>query len=268
MGQCIYCRARTKREPEEHIVPHGLVGDATFSSPRENAPSLSRRLVLNRDQVCDSCNGANGVLDHYLQKQLGLIKALIHPSRSRSGRPPVAERPGLRVTRTTSGLQVVVNSSNKPVKAPDGSVIPPPGQHPMAARLTEFHADASYWTASVSHPIRVNKKTVRALHKIAFELLCLRKGPRFVLSSRFDAVRDYVRWGTGAREAFLYGQADDLPLRVRFLLGYHKPSGAWFVKCALGLVFLIDLSYDNRLVLLSTISEVDGIPLVRVGRRH
>lgn len=268
MGQCIYCRTITQGEPEEHIVPHGLVGDATFSSPRESVRSVSRRLVLSDDEVCGGCNGANGELDHYLQKQLGLVKALVHPSRSRSGRPPVAERPGLRVTRTPSGLQVMVNSSNKPMKAPDGSVIPPPGQHPMAARLTSFHADASHWTATVSHPIRVNKKTVRALHKISFELLCHRKGPRFVLSSRFDAVRDYVRWGTGAREAFLYGQADPLPLRVGFLLGYHKPSGAWFVRCSLGLVFLIDLSQDNRLVLLSSISEVDGVPLVRIGRRR
>jgi hypothetical protein len=266
MARCIFCRTETRSEPVEHIVPHGLVGDVSFTIRRNDGSTRRRSLILARNQVCGVCNLANGRLDDYLQRQLGLVKALMPSGPRRTGKPPRAERPGMLAVRQSSGLQLTLNASNKPLRSPDGTIVPPAGHHPMAARLTSFDPNAEPWTMSISHDMRMNKRFVRALHKIAFELLCLKKGARFVLDDRFDTIREYVRFGRGSREALLVSAAPELPIRAQLAVIYLRPVRAWLVRCSVGLQFLIDLTGDNRLVLGFGDTTIDGVPVHRIGR--
>lgn len=251
MTTCIFCSAQTSREPEEHIVPESLLGDITFdtSSP-SGITAPARRLVLSSDEVCGSCNSRElSKLDQYLQYQFGLLKVLWNAQGTKKSVPATMRRPGASAVRTTDGVHIDLNSESHPVFGKNGVVVKPVDDSGDAVRAALPVRDGSTIQYQFSQPMRVNKRFIRALHKIAFELLCFQQGATYVLHPRFDWLREYVLRGRGNRVIAITKSATSiaLPPPIRLLLEGVPDSEDWIADIILGVSFVLDLTSDNRI---------------------
>ncbi len=209
-------------------------------------------MVLDKDQACGGCNGILKKPDEYLQEQLGLFKVLWNGKGTKRGRPAKVERPGFYAVRRPDGPYIVLNASTKKIFTEDGIAVHPAKNHPQAIRLKQFTKQGIFFKASFEQPTRMNKLFVRALHKIAFELLCFHQGPEYVLDHRFDPVRDYIRYGRGSRYIVLDKGPHDI--REEPALGLRQfGTQDWSVGIAF---FLVDLSPENYLFEKSDMSKL------------
>jgi hypothetical protein len=242
MTNCILCRAPTSGEPEEHIAPEGLIGDLEFVSSDPTRPA-TERLVLSNDEVCKKCNTERtSRLDEHLQKQLAFIKPFLNRVGTKRGRPATTILPGSYARGGPNGPDVVFNAADIAITHED-DIIPPAKGEPRAVSSS---FDESSGTIRVSYSMKFTKKFIRALHKIAFELLCKHEGAEYVLHERFDALRGYILRGTGVRwVAVLRGNvAGPSMWQPGFYLERHGDDN-WIVEVNLGGVYRIDLSTDS-----------------------
>lgn len=247
---CIYCRAPTTAdEPEEHIVPEGLVGDQLFTESAGTGNSTNAvRLILDDGQVCGSCNHQLSPLDAHLQKQFGFLKAYWNPVGTKKGRPATVDRPGMHATHRSDGPFVVLNDERHPVTTDKGVVVHPTGQHEDAVRMKDFTVDGDVARFTIQQPMRVNKRFMRALHKIGFELLCFRKGAASLLDSSYDPLRAYIRYGQGDRRmVFTTSGEAGLWEQSRFSLQQIPGTEDWIAILHLASIFYLDLSAGNDL---------------------
>lgn len=58
MTHCLFCKRKTKIEPDEHVALEGLWGHQRFAV-QDGADQTEREvyLVLDKGQVCGPCNG-------------------------------------------------------------------------------------------------------------------------------------------------------------------------------------------------------------------
>jgi hypothetical protein len=135
-----------------------------------------------------------------------------------------------------------LNEGTKKVISENGVITYPPNNHPDAIRMKRFERHGNLVNISFDQPMRMNKCFVRGLYKIAFELLCLKKGTEYVLAPRFDSIRDYVRYGKGSR-CFVF---DSTPTNIREkpTLELHQITGTQDWGAEIG-VFFVDLTPDN-----------------------
>jgi hypothetical protein len=124
----------------------------------------------------------------------------------------------------------------------DDIILPAKGK----PRAVNSSFDESSGTIRVSYNMKFTKKFIRALHKIAFELLCKHEGAEYVLHDRFDALRGYILRGTGVRwVAVLTGNVTGPSMwKPGFQLERHRDDN-WIVELKLGSVYRIDLSPDS-----------------------
>ena len=111
---CIWCLSPTSAaEPEEHIVPEGLVGGRPLPLRIYGAnPSVRDvRLVLDRGEVCGGCNARNGKLDDAVQGYFGFLKPALNRVGTKSGKPATAARPGMYAERRKDGVHVIINAT-------------------------------------------------------------------------------------------------------------------------------------------------------------
>jgi hypothetical protein len=244
VGYCIFCRGATKNEPVEHIALEGLFGHQPFTSSTGIIQSENKNfLVLDKDQTCGGCNGIFKKPDEYLQEQLGLLKVLWNEKGTKHGKPAKVERPGFYAVRRPDGPYIALNTSTKKIFTEDGIAVHPAKNHPRAIRLKRFTKQGMFFKASVEQPIRMNKLFVRALHKIAFELLCFNQGPEYVLDHRFDPVREYIRYGSGYR-CILFDKGPNDIREVPTLGLWQYGTQDWLAGIAF---FFVDLSPENYL---------------------
>lgn len=244
---CIFCRAATNREATEHIVPEGLVGHQPFEIKFGSVIADPKRLLLlDHDEVCRRCNHRLGTLDHYLQAQLGFLRTYWNPIGTKSGKVATAQRPGMYAERRSGGPHIALNLEDHAIVTADGVRIPPAGKEELAVRVKDFKVNGRIATLTIQQPVRMNKKFVRALHKIAFELLCFQKGPELVLESMYDPIRDYVLLGRGNREIVLTRSAEAGAWEnPHFGLTYDPAWPGWLGIIRLASTFYIDLSPAN-----------------------
>lgn len=259
---CIFCMNPTANEPVEHIAPEGLIGHQQF----QVSSQLDREvyLVLDKDQVCGRCNrGPLKDLDEYLQKQFGLLKVLWNSEGTKSGKPAKAERPGLFAVRRPDGPYVGINAETKKVMTDDGVIIQPTRSHPQAVRLEKLEARDNIAKVRFSQPMRMNKRFIRGLHKIAFELLCFQEGLEYVLNSRFDPIREYVLYGKGSRDIVF--SIDPVGTWEKPFFRMHAVPGTqdWVAELNLGAAFFIDLSPGNDLYKRANVDELKASNLLR-----
>jgi hypothetical protein len=126
----------------------------------------------------------------------------------------------------------------------DGITVHPLKYHPDAIQLKRFEKRGIIADTSFDQPMRVNKRFVRALHKIAFELLCFDQGPEYVLDHRFDPVREYIRYGRGHRSILL--DKGPVDIREKRSLGLYQFPGTQD-RVAQIAVFFVDLSPENHI---------------------
>jgi hypothetical protein len=248
MATCMFCRAATHGEPVEHIAPEGLVGHQPFQVGFGSIIAEPRKyLVLDHDEVCRRCNHKLGRLDGYLQDQLGFLRTYWNPVGTKSGRAASARRPGMFAQHGDDGPHLNLNMEEHEIVTPDGVRIPPARTDQMAVRVTEFRVEGRFATLTIEQPTRMNKRFVRALHKIAFELLSLNRGPDFVLDRKFDVIREYVLHGRGAREIVLTCSAEAGCWEQPHFGLRHDPSWpGWLAIIRLAATFYIDLSPANE----------------------
>jgi hypothetical protein len=256
---CIFCQSPTKNEPKEHIVPEGLVGDQSFEVTCGSIVTPApRKLVLENDEVCGRCNARLGKLDSYLIIQCGFLRALWNRVGTKSGRFATAARPGMYARRTPSGPELFLNPGNRPVMMADGVRVMPASAHELAVRVERLDIQDRHARLVLRQPVRLNKRFMRAIHKIAFELLCLEKGPELVLSPEFDPLRDYILRGQGSRILIVTTSAPvggwETPI---FGLKYQPGWPGWLATVRLGMTFLIDLSPANDFIAMIDVAELN-----------
>jgi hypothetical protein len=254
---CIFCRAVTKDEPIEHIAPEGLVGEPFFDVTYFSITAPSRKLLLDSDEVCRPCNRCLGKLDSYLIDQCGFLRALWNQTGTKSGKPATAQRPGMFAYRGQNGPEVVLNSTSRPVITPGGHKAMPSKSHPLAVSVTGFNVGRGIGEVSFVQPMRLNKKVMRAIHKIAFELLCFQKGPALVLEDQFDGLREYILKGKGSRSVIITTAAAAGEWeRPCFGLEYQDGWPGWLATIRLGPTFWVDLTPGNDFVTRTDIAEL------------
>lgn len=242
MSNCILCRAPTSHEPEEHIAPEGLIGDLEFVSTDPARPG-AERLVLSEDEVCKKCNTERtSRLDEHLQKQLAFIKPFLNRVGTKRGRPATTMLPGFYARGRPNGPEIVFNAADIPITQGE-NVIPPANANTPAVKSS---FDESSATIRVSYSMKFTKKFIRALHKIAFELLCKHKGAEYVLHERFDGLRSYILRAKGDRWVAvpLGNVAAPNMWKPGFQLHVDRNAN-WIVELKLGSTFNIDLSPDS-----------------------
>lgn len=244
---CIFCGNTTHREPPEHIVPEGLVGHQPFEITSDSVTVEPRRpLLLDNDEVCRCCNNSLGKLDQYLQEQLGFLRTYWNPIGTKSGKPATAHRPGMYAVRRSDGPHIALNMEDHVILTPDGVRVGPATTQELAVRVKDFKVDDRIATLTIQQPVRMNKRFIRALHKIAFELLCFQKGAELVLDPVYDPIRRYILLGRGNREMVLTQSAEvggwDGP---HFGLQYDPSWPGWLAIIRLASTFYIDLSPEN-----------------------
>lgn len=254
---CIFCRSVTKNEPVEHIAPEGLIGEPFFDVMYCSIAAPPRKLLLDNDEVCRPCNRCLGKLDSYLIDQCGFLRILWNRTGTKSGRSATAQRPGMFAYRSAHGPQLVLNSTRRPMMTPAGHKATPSSSHPLAVSVTGFDVRGSIGAVSFVQPMRLNKKFMRAIHKIAFELLCFQKGPALVLEDQFDGLRQYILKGKGNRSVIMTTTAAvgqwETP---SFSLENREELPGWVATIRLGSTFFVDLTPGIDFVARADIAEL------------
>jgi hypothetical protein len=169
---CIFCRTKTDNEPREHIIPEGLVGHQSFEIKLgSEIVEPSRFLIFDKGEVCNRCNNRLSKLDHYLQQQVGFLKTYWNPIGTKSGKPATSIRPGMFAIRKQEGPNITLNMEKYSIHNNDGFKVQPRGNSDLGVTVSNFNVVGNVANLTIRQPIRINKKFIRALHKIAFELL-------------------------------------------------------------------------------------------------
>jgi hypothetical protein len=239
------------------LPPEGLVGEPCFDVTYRSIAAPSRKLILDNDEVCRRCNRCLGKLDSYLIHQCGFLRTLWNRTGTKSGKSATAERPGMFAYRGPHGPQLVLNSTRRPVIAPGGHTATPSSSHPLAVNVTDFKLRGAIGEVSFVQRMRFNKKVMRAIHKIAFELLCFQKGRALVLEEHFDDLREYILKGKGNRSLIMTMSATVSELGTpSFGLEHRDGWPGWIAKIQLGSTFWVDLTPGNAFVTGADIAEL------------
>lgn len=241
-------------------MPQGLVGHQPFQVSFGSIIADPRKyLVLDHDEVCRRCNHKLGGLDDYLQDQLGFLRTYFNPVGTKSGQPVSAARKGMFAVRKADGPHVSLNMENVAVVTPDGARIGPAGTDEMAVRVIDFKVEGRMAEMTIRQPTRMNKRFVRALHKIGFELLCLNRGPDFVLNKKFDPLREYILHGRGSREMVMTCSAEEGSWEEPHFALRHDPTWpGWLAVIRLGATFYIDLSPANEFFAKADVAQLEA----------
>ena len=154
----------------------------------------------------------------------------------------------MHAERRPGGPFMALNGERHEVITDSGQIIQPPSDHPEAIRMSDFTVDGRTAHFTLQQPVRMNKRFMRGLQKIGFQLLCFRKGPQYVLDRRYDPLRAYIRYGKGTRRMVLTTSGGigswEQP---RFSLQQIPQQNDWIAILQLGSTFYIDLTPYNDL---------------------
>lgn len=271
MSTCIFCLEPTSEESVEHILPESLVGHRKFKARIEGPlhAEVEDFLVLDGDEVCSSCNTEQlNRLDEYLQEQLGFFKVVWNDVGTKRGKPAKVERPGLFARREDDQPRVILNDEDEPITTDDGIVVRPVDDSPRSVEMKDLEIEGRWVSFQMSQRVRLNKRVVRALHKIAFETLCHRKGAEFVLDKAFDSVREYVLHGRGSREIiFSTEMAKDTWITPTIQLRRVPQVPGWMAMVGLGANFHLDLTPSNSIITRADPNDLRSLGMVRWSDR-
>jgi hypothetical protein len=244
--RCIWCvKPTTRAEPREHILGEGLVGDRPFhlETLDGGATGPDLELCLKHGEVCGRCNHKNGRLDECLIDQFGLLRVYWNPVGTKRGRPATAARPGMYAERRDDGPHITLNGEGYTIRNPHGISVGPAQSKEDAVRIDAWSVANGIGNVRFSQPIRYNKRLSRALHKIAFELLCFQAGAKYVLDKRYDPIREYVLHGRGTRRFAIWPNANgDDWATPKVRVEKHPAWPHWVAVLNLGATYYVDLS--------------------------
>ena len=170
--------------------------------------------------------------------------------------------------RKADGPHVSLNMEPHTVVTADGARIAPPSDDEMAVRVTDLKVEGRAVKMTIHQPTRMNKRFMRALHKIGFELLCLNRGVDVVLDKKFDPLRSYILHGQGSRDMVLTTSAEvgswERPL---FGLRHDPRWPGWLAVIRLGAMFYVDLSPGNLYFAKADLAQLEANNMVKWSDR-
>ncbi len=160
--ECIFCKSTTNSfNSVEHIFPESLG---------------NKEKILGKGFVCDTCNNETlSKLDAELLDFEGIkFMRTMNGIESKSGKVPVANFPNLKIENPDKDhIQI----------------------HLQTMKHVRDQSDAGFkldFRGTRKMDAKRLKLLARSLYKIGYELVCLDHGRDFVLSPRFDEVRDII----------------------------------------------------------------------------
>ena len=222
---CIFCRNDGgASRAREHIIPESLGGPAD--------------LTLSSKEVCQTCNSKLSEVDRALIDAFRLLRPAVTETTKR-GQPPHARAPGLRFRREQARLDVLIEPTIVGTKG-NSALFLPRGEVLVRRAVA----------------LRFDERVSRALHKIAFELVCLRLGQDAVLAAEFDNLREYViRDGGGSRHVLTLAKQSRQSTELSATHGVHvveslENRNGYLVQLTLcGMQFWIAVAPDPDAIL-------------------
>lgn len=162
MDQCIFCKSTTNPfRSVEHILPESLG---------------NKEKILDKGFVCDTCNNQvlSGLDAELLDFEGIKFMRTINGIESKTGKVPVSNFPNLRIENPNKDHVQMHLQTKKHIR-----------------NQTDKGFDLDFRGTRKMDAKRL-KLLTRALYKIGYELVCLDHGRDFVLSPRFDEVRDII----------------------------------------------------------------------------
>lgn len=162
MNQCIFCKSTTNPfRSVEHIFPESLG---------------NKEKILDKGFVCDICNNeVLSILDAELLDFEGIkFMRTFNGIENKKGKVPDANFPNLKIENPSKN-HIQLHLQTK--------------KHVRNQTNTGFGLDFRGTRKMDANRLKL---LARALYKIGYELVCLDHGRDFVLSSRFDEVRDII----------------------------------------------------------------------------
>lgn len=204
---CIWCLKAIRAESEEHVLPDAL------GCPPE--------LVLEQG-VCRACNNGLGHVDQALIRQFE-IAAFVAGVPRKKGRPPAINMWAPIKGRCVDGhREIHLNAGPQAVETLGRQL--PAANAANGITKVAFDAPAVGEGATISFKQEIGRepKLARALLKVALGTIAINCGVAHARGAMFDAVRAFVRKGTGefgilmtegrpdrARHVGVWAQADD-----------------------------------------------------------
>jgi len=181
----------------------------------------SSPLILVNDEVCQECNGELGRLDEELLNQLAILRAFWNRSTTRTGRPLVTTLPGVRIVRDGAALGFYVSIDGSGFSSAEGHHVEGPDPDGVSGLTLVRRGDAL--VARIRQRSVLNKRVLRAVHKIAFEMVCFQAGHDQVLSSNYNDLRTFIlsgrgHWTIGLEQSEVPALADGLPMPPRIIV--------------------------------------------------
>ncbi len=235
---CIYClKSKDGKQPRAHIFPESIFGDHD-------------ELVLSNGEVCGDCNKRIGKLESQFKDRLGLIPMLVGPGVNKRGRPVTVDVPGIKATVDPRNPLISVNTGKQPAMFASGVRVRPGIKKGERVAFVDKgqRADGMY-EFSLRQELRFDEPVVRVLAKIAFETICIHRGPDYCADSRWHRVRSFILRGEGKR-------VWAMPSEIQVSLGEDRgiPAGIRLVPVEVG-------SGAARLEEWIAIITIRGIPL-------
>jgi|GEM_PF-2665586 len=219
--KCIFCLRENQPGSEEHILPKGLVGEPVYDHSGPFGPYANSPLVLSNGEVCRECNNDLGSLDSALLQEWGLFRAFWNRSTTRSGGRVAISLPALTVVREGPELNFHVSVDGTAYTIDEQLDVRP--RRPGAHSGVELVRRSGSEFARVTQRSEIHKRVVRAIHKIAFEMVCFRQGHEHVLSPNYNDLRKYIltgrgHWTLGLEQSDVPQLADGLPMPPRITI--------------------------------------------------
>lgn len=232
-GKCIWCLSDTSDGHLEHIIPVAVGGLDEFSLPGS--------------VVCKACNNGLAHLDRAVADEYDVLTFWARVP-GRDGKPPVIKSRGnLVATVEPTGPTMTFNMERFPVPAHDGTIT-----GPYRAKSRNINAklniDGSLAKVSFKKEFGQGPKFVRGITKIAFSFLAFLKDPATAREPKYDALRQFVRYGVGVRHAMLLS-CDDREYRCGPASLRSSESEEHAVQFRIGYTdYLVDLTARESLM--------------------
>ena len=187
---CIWCSAVTFEPSVEHILPEALGCPPGF--------------VLAND-VCQRCNNGFGHLDRAMLRQFELMTFLGNVPRKRGKAPSIDSWGSILGLHTEGGPELYINSGPGSVKAFGRTL--KPAQATKDSENMSFEVTGGLANIKFSQRFGDDPKFIRALYKVAFEVVVYWLGPETANTLHMAAARKFVRKGRGEFSVMLLGMA-------------------------------------------------------------
>ena len=192
-GKCIWCLCDTTDGHLEHIIPVAVGGVDEFSLPGS--------------VVCKACNNGLAHIDRAVADEYD-TSAFLARVPGRKGKPPAVRGRGNFVASIeATGPTMTFNMERFSVPAHNGTVAGPYGASSRNVNA-KLEIDGSVARISFAQTFGSSPKFIRGITKIAFSFFAYLDGATAACSSRYDAVRRFVRDDVGTRHAMLIGCSD------------------------------------------------------------